>query len=71
MNSAPPEVAAFIELWEFLVPGALTLLDDSAFIGYEDQKPAMDAAAAAKGISIASLPTGQGLALKPPTFLTN
>lgn len=65
MNSAPPEVAAFNKLWDLLVPGAVILLDDYAFAGYEDQKHAMDAAAAAKGISIASLPTGQGLALKP------
>lgn len=68
MNSAPPEVAAFNGLWDFLVPGALILLDDYAFIGYEDQKHAMDAAATAKGISIASLPTGQGLAIKPASF---
>ncbi len=65
MNSAPPEVAAFNYLWDRLVPGALILLDDYAFAGYEDQKLAMDKAAAEKNISIASLPTGQGLALKP------
>ena len=64
MNSAPPEVAAFDRLWEFLVPGAVILLDDYAYRGYEDQKLAMDAAAAAKGIGIASLPTGQGLIVK-------
>jgi hypothetical protein len=65
MNSAPPEVAAFNTLWERLSPGAIVLLDDYAYAGYEPQKLAMDVAAAAKGIRIASLPTGQGLALKP------
>ncbi len=64
MNSAPPEVAAFNGLWEKLVPGAIILLDDYAYAGYEVQKLAMDEAAAAKGISIASLPTGQGLMVK-------
>ncbi|MEO7673943.1 MAG: TylF/MycF/NovP-related O-methyltransferase, partial [Pyrinomonadaceae bacterium] len=64
MNSAPPEVAAFNSLWNRLVPGAIVLLDDYAYYGYEAQKIAMDQAAAAKGIDIASLPTGQGLAIK-------
>jgi len=65
MNSAPPEVAAFTELWQRLVSGAVILMDDYAFIGYEAQKRAMDQAAAVKGVVIASLPTGQGLVLKP------
>ena len=64
MNAAPPEVAAFNGLWELLVPGAVILLDDYAYAGYEAQKLAMDEAAAAKGIAIASLPTGQGLVVK-------
>jgi Macrocin-O-methyltransferase (TylF) len=64
MNSAPPEVAAFDGLWEKLVPGAIILLDDYAYAGYETQKLAMDKAAAAKGVSIGSLPTGQGLVIR-------
>lgn len=72
MNSAPPEVAALNNLWDLLVAGAVILLDDYAFAGYETQKYAMDAAAAARGINIASLPTGQGLALKTePASKTN
>lgn len=66
MNCAPPEVAAFNYLWDRLVAGAFVLLDDYAFSGYRPQKVAMDAAAAAKGVQIASLPTGQGLLIKPP-----
>jgi hypothetical protein len=46
------------------VPGALVLLDDYAYAGFEPQKLAMDSAAAGKGVRVASLPTGQGLVLK-------
>jgi len=65
MNCAPPEVAAFNYFWDLLVPGAFVLLDDYAYDGYEEQKYAMDAAAAAKDQKIVSLPTGQGLLVKP------
>jgi hypothetical protein len=40
------------------------LLDDYAFAGYRPQKLAMDALAGEIGFAIASLPTGQGLAIK-------
>jgi hypothetical protein len=66
MNCAAPEVAAFNFLWERLVPGAFILLDDYAYYGYHPQKSAMDAATLAKHVRIASLPTGQGLLIKPP-----
>lgn len=65
MNCAPPEVAAFNLLWERLVPGAFVLLDDYAFLGHVAQKSAMDAAAGEKNLQVASLPTGQGLLIKP------
>ena len=65
MNCSPPEVAAFNYFWERLIPGAFVLLDDYAYKGYRPQKVAMDAAAAAKNLKIASLPTGQGLLIKP------
>jgi hypothetical protein len=65
MNCAPPEVAAFNALWERLVPGAFILLDDYAYRGFGAQKSAMDAAAGAKGLQIVSLPSGQGLLIKP------
>ncbi|RMG13738.1 MAG: hypothetical protein D6731_11600 [Planctomycetota bacterium] len=64
MNNAAPEVAAAEFFWDKLVPGAVVLLDDYAYSGYEEQKAAMDEFAAGKGVSIASLPTGQGLLLK-------
>ena len=66
MNCAPPEVAAFHALYDRLVPGAFILLDDYAYRGFAAQKEAMDEAAAAKGVKILSLPTGQGLVIKPP-----
>lgn len=65
MNNAIPEVAAFNFFWDRLVPGAFILLDDYAYKGYEAQYAAMNQAAEAKGVKIASLPTGQGLVLKP------
>jgi Macrocin-O-methyltransferase (TylF) len=67
MNCAMPEYEAVKHFWPRLVPGALLLLDDYAFFGYESQKKAMDQFAAEVNISILSLPTGQGLAIKPPS----
>jgi len=43
----------------------VVLLDDYAYYGYFSQKLAMDQFAQEKGIKILSLPTGQGLVLKP------
>jgi hypothetical protein len=65
MNCSPPEVAAIRFFWEHLVPGAFVLLDDYAYCGYLSQKAAMDRFAQEKGIDILSLPTGQGLLVKP------
>jgi macrocin-O-methyltransferase TylF-like protien len=67
MNCAAPEVAAVEYFWDLLVPGAPVLLDDYAYMGYEEQKHAMDAVAQARGVAILSLPTGQGLIIKPTT----
>jgi len=64
MNCAPPEIASIDYLWNSLVKGAIVLLDDYAYNGYHHQKKAMDEFAKNKGISIASLPTGQGLIIK-------
>jgi Macrocin-O-methyltransferase (TylF) len=64
MNSALPERAALEFFWERLSPGAIVLLDDYAYHGYEQQTSAMDAAAAAKGADILSLPTGQGMIVR-------
>jgi hypothetical protein len=66
MNCAPPEVAALSHFWDRLVPGAVVLLDDYAYFGFQAQKDAMDRFAESKAVQICSLPTGQGLLFKPP-----
>jgi len=66
MNCVPPEVAAIEYLWNSLVPGAVVLLDDYAYIGYRQQKLGMDEFAQRHGVQVLSLPTGQGLIIKPP-----
>ena len=66
MNSTVPEVAALDFFWHRLVPGAFILMDDYAYNGYRNQKLRMGEAARKKGVKIASLPTGQGLLIKPP-----
>jgi hypothetical protein len=65
LNCAPPEVAALEHFWGVLAPGAPVLLDDYAYWGYRQQKLAMDALAKRLGVGIVSLPTGQGLLIKP------
>jgi O-methyltransferase len=65
MNIAAPEVAAIEFFWDRLVGGALVVLDDYGWAHYFEQKKALDAFAARKGVAIATLPTGQGLLLKP------
>lgn len=66
LNATRPEVEALEHFWDRLVPGAIVLLDDYAFDGYRESKLGMDAFALPRGIAIASLPTGQGLIVKPP-----
>jgi hypothetical protein len=66
MNCSPPEVAAANWFWDRLVPGAFILMDDYAYCGYHTQKTGMDKFATQKGVRICSLPTGQGLLMKPP-----
>ena len=65
MNCVEPEVAAFDYFWDSLVPGAFVLFDDYAFMGHELQNTALGNAAEGKNSKIVSLPTGQGLLLKP------
>ena len=67
MNCAYPEKAALEFFWPRLSPGAIVLLDDYAYFGYELQAEAIDAAAVVLGVSVLSLPTGQGLIIKPQT----
>lgn len=65
MNNAAPEVAAAEYFWDRLVPGAVMLLDDYGHRLHAVQKREMDAFAARQGVQILTLPTAQGLILKP------
>jgi O-methyltransferase len=65
MNIVHPEREALAYFWEKLVPGAIVLFDDYGWLGYEAQKNAHDAFAAAHGVKIMNLPTGQGMLIKP------
>lgn len=64
MNSSIPEVSALRCFWDRLVPGAVVLLDDYAYSGFEPQKRAIDDLGAEIGFSVVSLPTGQGLVIR-------
>lgn len=66
LNCSPPEFAAMEYLWDKLVAGAFVLFDDYAYQGYRTQKIGMDRFARSKRIEVLSLPTGQGLLIKPP-----
>ena len=65
MNVAAAEIAAAEFLWPRLVPGAPMLLDDYGWAAHINQKCAWDEFAQRHHIMILSLPTGQGLIMKP------
>jgi hypothetical protein len=64
MNNSTPEVAAISALWGRMERGGIVLLDDYAYYGFQPQKEGMDGWASENDVSIASLPTGQGLIIK-------
>jgi hypothetical protein len=65
MNSVMPEIAAAEYFWNKMSPGAVMLLDDYGNAGREEQRDAFDEFAKRKSVPILSLPTGQGLIVKP------
>ena len=65
MNCVRPEIAAAEFFWPRLVPGATMLLDDYGHAGHEAQKEAFDQFSVRYGVPILSLPTGQGMIVKP------
>lgn len=65
MNLAYPEKEALAYFWPKLTAGAIVVLDDYAWAGMHEQKNAHDAFAASQGVEILTLPTGQGLLIKP------
>lgn len=67
MNCVLPEVEAIKYFWPKLEVGAIVILDDYGWRGHENQKRAMDDFASYVGVKILSLPTGQGMIVKPAT----
>ena len=65
MNCVAPEIAAAEFFWPHLSPGAIIVLDDYGFTLHHLQKLAFDKLAESWGTEILSLPTGQGLIIKP------
>jgi hypothetical protein len=65
MNIVVPEMAAIEFFWDKLSPGAPVILDDYGLQYHEEQQRAMDTFAERKGVRIVTLPTGQGLLVKP------
>lgn len=65
MNVAAAEMGAAAFLWPRLVAGAPLLLDDYGWAPHVNQKKAWDDWARREDVRILSLPTGQGLVLKP------
>ncbi len=65
MNAVVPEIAAITFFWEKLVPGGMVVLDDYGWRQHIVQKRAFDLFAKQHGVMILSLPTGQGLIIKP------
>lgn len=65
MNTAKPEVMALDYFWGKISSGGVVLFDDYGFRGHEAQKNSHDQWAKAHGVEILTLPTGQGLLIKP------
>lgn len=65
MNTALPEVAAMEHFWPRMSSGAFIVLDDYGYPGCLNQKLAHDEWAKSKGVEVLSLPTCQGLIIKP------
>lgn len=65
MNIVAPERAALEHFWPKMVRGGIVLFDDYGWRGYDAQKRAHDAFAARQGVEILTLPTGQGMLIKP------
>jgi O-methyltransferase len=64
MNIVAPEIAAIEFFWERMTPGGIVLLDDYGWSTHTPQKAAFDAFAAAHGVAILNVPTGQGIMIR-------
>ena len=65
MNCTQPEIDALEFFWPLLTSGGVVVLDDYGFPGHEAQKAGADKVAESVGAKVLTLPTGQGLIIKP------
>ena len=66
LNTAKPEVEAIKFFWDKIVTSGIILLDDYAYSKqYHLQKQAIDKIGCTLNFSVITLPTGQGLIIKP------
>lgn len=65
MNCVKPEIDALNYFWPKIVSGGIIVLDDYGYPGAIDQKLAHDKFAESKGVLVLSLPTSQGIIIKP------
>ena len=65
MNCVQPEIEALKHFWPKMVSGGIIILDDYGFSGHEAQKRGADSFAESVGVKVLTMPTGQGLILKP------
>ena len=65
LNNVIPEIAAAEYFWDRMMSGGMILLDDYNFKGFEEQHIAFDKFAKERGTQVLSLPTGQGLIIRP------
>lgn len=66
MNCVEPEVKALEFFWNKMVSGGIIILDDYGYANStNDQKEAHDKFAESKGVMVLTLPTCQGLLIKP------
>jgi len=65
LNAAAPERAALEFFWPRLMPGAFVVFDDYAWVAFVAQKLTIDEFALLHEVKVLTLPTGQGLLIKP------
>ncbi len=65
LNNADAEIATIECLWPKLSPGAIVVIDDYAFTGYEPQFRAWNEFAQTRNQIVLTVPTGQGVLIKP------
>ncbi|HXS68079.1 MAG TPA: TylF/MycF/NovP-related O-methyltransferase [Candidatus Polarisedimenticolia bacterium] len=61
LNSAAPEIQAFKYFLPKLSPGAIILLDDYAYVGFDATYSAWNSAGKELDFEVLSMPTGQGM----------